>query len=212
VQRLTPDIRLAELNDETMSAVHAAKIVALGPMTNVDDETLQLHKFVAELARFSLLVPHPDFIRHPLFGEVAGQFKVVAVNGGEAKLSDPTADDLVKHALRMRHMVGEGVDLVITNGAEPGLIWAGGHWLRFEPPAVTVVNDTGAGDVFSTVFAIWRQRGARPLEAAERAMATAARWISGLPLAASILQGPPVPLPQWAGPEMGSASWSEQAL
>jgi sugar/nucleoside kinase (ribokinase family) len=192
VQRLTPNLRLAELNDEIVAALHAAEIVALGPMANVDGETLELHEFVAETAQRSVLVPHPDLIRHPRFGELAGQFTCVAVNGREAALLDPGTDDPVKHALRLQHVVGEEVELVVTNGPERGLIWAGGHWHWFEPPAVNVVNDAGAGDVFSTVFAIWRQRGALPLDAADRAMAAAARWISGQPLV--------------------SLTWSEHAL
>jgi sugar/nucleoside kinase (ribokinase family) len=206
VQRLTPNLRVAELSNDVLAAIHGADIVALGPMANVDAETLELLALIAQLAKFSLLVPHPELVRHPRFGEVAGRFKVVALNGSEAAQVDPGADGPAEHALRLRHLVGEEVELVITNGGGPGLVWAGRHWLRFQPPAVNVVNDTGAGDVFSTVFAIWRQRGASPLEAAEHAMAAAARWISGLPLGAITPESSP------AGWQGSGTSWAEQSL
>jgi len=183
VQRPTPPIRLSELVGAPADLVRNVRAMFMGPVSTPDDETMEVHKHVAELAAYSVLQPHPDLIRSKSFCEIAQNFDFLALNASEARILDPSVEDTDRLALRLRGVIGEDVEFAITNGAARGLMWADGHWWEIAPPKVPTVNDVGAGDAFVVALVIERLfKGQSVPLALARAVETAARWVSGQPL------------------------------
>jgi sugar/nucleoside kinase (ribokinase family) len=210
-QRMSPNLRLWELDRRLRRRIQRASIVVVGPMAAPDKETLSLLRWIPGNALYSVLQPHPDLVAHEAFAEIAALYDLVVLNASEAARLDPATNDVAMLALRLRHNLGQETAFIVTNGPDRGLAWLEAHWWPLDPPTVScLVSDIGAGDVLTASFiAEYRLKGRPVRDALDAALLTAARWVSGQPLTV-------------AGPNngefndgafgRGSYSWAETAL
>ncbi len=184
VQRVSP-LMVHELNGAPTAAIASADLVIVGPMPANHPETFDVLGHVVQIARdrYRALLPHPSLITSSQFRDVARRFNFLAVNRNEAALLDSSTTDIEKHALRMRHLLGEHSEFVITNSGARGLLYAEGSWFVIDPPPVNVVSDIGAGDSWATGYLIARQLfGAAPQAARDYALHATASVISAQPV------------------------------
>lgn len=157
VQR-QPPILPAELTGNRARAIECARSLIVGPM-HTDAQAHKLHRRISKLSRenYRALLPHPSLIGDSRFPMICRQYDYVQMNATEARHLDASTNDLAELALRLRHIRDGRGDLAITNGREPGYMWADGRWWSINPIPVSTVNDVGAGDVFCTAWVVARQ-------------------------------------------------------
>lgn len=62
--------------------------------------------------------------------------------------------------------MGEGADIIVTNGPYRGWAFLRGNCYPFEPPTVPMVREIGAGDAFVAEFTIQNVLKSQPLRVA----------------------------------------------
>jgi sugar/nucleoside kinase (ribokinase family) len=118
--------------------------------------------------------PSPHYSRHCTVGEVVARLEGAAafmpsLNEVQPWLGARSPDALVLEI----HRAGFG-EVALKRGGQPLLLASAGRVAEIPPVAVQVVDPTGAGDAFCGAYAACRLRGDAPIEAARRAMASAA--------------------------------------
>src|SRR5581483_10741524 len=109
---------------------------------------------------FKALLPHPSLVQDPMFALIARLYDYVQVNAAESRLLDGATSDVATNARRLSFLVGEQAACAVTNAAEPGFLFAEGHWYEIRPKRVEAVDDTACGDVFGGSFLVgWRLLG-----------------------------------------------------
>ena len=178
VQRAS--LRLADFDRTIHSIIRKARVVVVGPIANTDDEALTILALAGSLAQCSVLIPHPNLVRHPRFATLARLFTCVILNSSEAALLTPNREGIEIPALRLRHIIGGNADCIVTNGIGRGLLWAERKWHDVLPHAVECASDVGAGDTFAAHYVAGRfVRGLSPAEALSQAISAVAEFLRG---------------------------------
>ena len=166
-----------------MEVFRSSRIAIVGPMSAPDADTRAMMAEVAEASAFSALVPHPDLLRSAdFFAEVAASFDYVQMNASEAHALFPeAAEGILPLAVKLRGLLGNGIEFAITNGAKTGILGTrDGHLHDISPPPVQAISDVGAGDAFLAAYVIHRViRGQSSAAACAAATVLAAEWVAG---------------------------------
>ena len=104
---------------EFMDVFRSSRIAIVGPMAAPDADTRAMMAEVAEASAFAVLVPHPDLLRSAdFFAEVAASFDYIQINASEARVLFPEAGEgILPLAVKLRALIGNGIEFAITNGA-----------------------------------------------------------------------------------------------
>jgi sugar/nucleoside kinase (ribokinase family) len=182
VQRCRP-ITLDELMPHR-ALLGRARALVVGPLPIESDRdgagTLNLLKRLPGLAprAHCALEPHLSLIRDPCFPEVASLYRYVQMNADESH-NLPVAGSLPDRIAYLRDVLGDEIDIAITNAGHRGLTWSDGREWPITPIAVSVVSDVGAGDAFCTAWVIARAFfGAEAAAALDYALRAVAASIS----------------------------------
>jgi ribokinase len=104
----------------------------------------------------------------------AAQSSFFALNAAPARPVDLVPDLLIVNRLE-HETVSEGALVAVTLGAEGAVLYEGGREVaRAEPPAVTAVDGTAAGDAFAACLVVSLLEGRPRARALERACAAGA--------------------------------------
>jgi sugar/nucleoside kinase (ribokinase family) len=159
-QRMGPPT-VAGLTPEMEEALAMARLVIVGPLAH-RPETRDLLCHLPALAptAFKALLPHPSLIQDSMFALITQRYDYVQLNAAESRLLDGATNDVATNARRLSFLVGEQTASAVTNGADPGFLFAEGHWYEIRPKPVKPVDDTACGDVFAASFLVgWRLLG-----------------------------------------------------
>jgi sugar/nucleoside kinase (ribokinase family) len=118
--------------------------------------------------------PSPHYSRYCSVTELVSQLAgatafMPSLNEVQPWLAAENPETLV---LRLHR--GGFAEVALKRGAQPLLLASAGEVTEIPPVAADVVDPTGAGDAFCGAYAACRLAGYTPIEAARRAMATAA--------------------------------------
>ncbi len=107
----------------------------------------------SELGKTTILNPSPQNTEFP-WGQVSLDFLIVNEHEAAALFGYFVQDTNEAPQLRGQ-MADLGVStLIITRGSDPTLVFAAHQAFKVPPPAVDVVDTTGAGDAFAGAFAV----------------------------------------------------------
>ncbi len=104
----------------------------------------------------------------------AGEWPEARFVLGNASAAVFSVEDIDGDESRIEELVHACPVIVVTEGAEGARVYWHGDVRRFRPPAVEVVDTTGAGDIFAAAFFIRLQHTQDPWEAARFATRLAA--------------------------------------
>jgi len=175
----------ADFDEEICGVIADTPLSMAAPLDDTSEDTLDMLRLAARLARRSVLLPHPKLVVHPRFGEIASAFDCVILNAHEAALLVPEHLGLAYAALHLRHLTGGSVEILITNGKRRGLMWAEGEWQWIVPHKIECSNDVGAGDTFGGHYAVGRFVQGLPARIAlQRALDAVAKFLHQRTIAA----------------------------
>src|SRR5579863_5537719 len=118
--------------------------------------------------------PSPHYSRQCSVTELVRQLEGATALMPSLNEIQPLLAETDPATLLLRLHRGGFPEVVLKRGAQPSLLASEGQLTEIPAVSVTVVDPTGAGDAFCGAYAACRLRGDRPMEAARRAMATAA--------------------------------------
>lgn len=146
----------AELVAEQTHLLEAADVVICQFESPIESVVMAL-QYASENGKTSILNPSPLSTEFP-WGQVAIDFLILNERESAALFGYFVEDTHDAPQLRAQ-MADLGVStLIITRGADPTLVFSAHQAFKVPPPAVDVVDTTGAGDTFTGAFAVhWAQ-------------------------------------------------------
>ena len=146
----------AELVTEQTPVLEAADVIVCQFETPVEAVVTAL-QYASENGKTSILNPSPLSTEFP-WGQVAIDFLVLNERES-ASLFGYFVEDTHDAPKLRGQMADLGVStLIITRGADPTLVFSAHQAFKVPPPAVDVLDTTGAGDAFIGAFAVhWAQ-------------------------------------------------------